>query len=124
MKSATRKNGLVLFKMKILNYFFVASVLMSILFLSGCSYNYIDDNGTRHIFGLVNIKLEPTSNEIYAGEIIDLRTFGISINKHDEGGSISIGYSRDISGNLKNNVLVLGNPFKFPDNIKDDNNEN
>lgn len=100
-------------------------VLLLGLILNGCAYNYIDDEGVKHIIGLVNVEIEsPPNNSMYAGKIIDLRSFGISVNNINEGGGFSIGYSRDITGYIKNNALVLGNPFNFPSNIKDETNEN
>ena len=95
------------------------TVLMLIILLNGCAYSYIDDDGTKHIIGLVNVEIKTLPEEgTYAGKIVDMRTFGITVNKIDEGGSIAIGYNRDVSGYIRDHALVLGNPFEFPSNVK------
>lgn len=92
-------------------------LLCVVCFAEGCAYSYIDNDGDRHLIGLVDVKIrDAPESETYAGQIVDWRTLGISVNRNEMGSSVAIGYNRDVSGYLKNNSLVIGNPFEFPNN--------
>jgi hypothetical protein len=85
--------------------------------LAGCAYSYVDDAGVRHVIGVVDMEIHDAPEKgAYAGQVIDMRTLGLTVNRSETGSSVSIGYNRDVSGYLKNNSLVIGNPLEFPDN--------
>ena len=77
--------------------------------LAGCAYSYVDDHGTRHVVGLVDLEL-PASEEdqTFAGHVVDLTTLGISFSGNPSGSSFTVGYSREVTGYLRNHALVLG----------------
>ena len=78
--------------MNLTNFLYTVLILIMNILLNGCAYSYIDDNGVKHIIGLVNVEITTSPDEgMYAGKIIDLRSFGVSVNKINEGGSISLG---------------------------------
>lgn len=80
--------------------------------LGGCAYSYVDDQGARHVMGLVDLKLVAAdSDDTFAGDVVDLSTFGISFSDNAAGRSFTIGYSREVTGHLRNHALVMGNPL-------------
>ena len=86
-------------------------VAAACLFLGGCAYSYVDRDGDRHVIGLVNLEIAAADDATFAGRVIDLSTFGISFAENAAGRSFTIGYSREITGDLRNHALVLGNPL-------------
>ena len=84
------------------------------LALSGCSYSYIDDDGLRHVVGVVNLKLKSADDSTtYAGHVVDLSKFGVSVNENAAGHNFTIGYNRQVTGYLRDNALVIGNPMEI-----------
>lgn len=80
--------------------------------LTGCAYSYVDERGSRHVLGLVHIELAaPDRDPTFAGHVVDLSTFGISLNGNPSGNSFTIGYSREVTGYLRNHALALGDPL-------------
>lgn len=96
------------------------AALMLLAVTTGCAYTYIDENNVRHVIGLVNLEIRDVPEDgAWAGKVVDSRSLGISVNRNDMGGSVSLGYNRDVSGYLKNHSLVIGNPYAFPANAKE-----
>lgn len=92
----------------------VARLLACVLvgFLSACAYSYVDSDGTRHIIGLVNMRIEPTENsKTFAGEVFDVTSVGVAYHSAADSTSFTIGYSRNVTAALRDNALVLGNPL-------------
>ena len=121
----SRKKAAYLNIMNLIDFLTLSLALSISIALNGCAYSYVDESGVKHIIGLVNINIETLPEEgTYAGKVVDMQTVGITVNSTDKGGSIAIGYNRDVSGYIKDHALVMGNPFKFPSNLKEhDNNE-
>lgn len=84
---------------------------LAAMFLAACSYSYVDAEGTRHVMGLVSLEMRPNEdNETIAGEVMEVRAVGLSVYSNPETTSLTLGYSHIVSGQLRNNVLVLGDP--------------
>jgi hypothetical protein len=80
--------------------------------LSACSYSYVDEDGARHVFGLVYLEIEPTEdNETLAGSVFDITSVGVAYHSTHESSSFTVGYSRSVTAGLRNHVLVKGNPL-------------
>lgn len=89
-----------------------AAVMAWGLLQTGCAVNYIDDDGVRHVVGFVNLRIAPAGqHSAFAGDVIDLSTVGLSISQDADGGHLAIGYSRAITGHLRDDALALGDPF-------------
>ncbi len=92
----------------------VAHLLACVLlgFLGACAFSYVDSDGTRHIIGLVNMRIEPTENsQTFAGEVLDVTSVGLAYHSATGNTSFTIGYSRNVTAALRDNALVLGNPL-------------
>lgn len=89
-----------------------AGVLM---LLSGCAVTTIREDGSREVFGFVNMRLDPSGTaDAYAGDTIDLTTFGILIFTSPLGGGVALGYAHEQATALKNHALIFGAPGGFP----------
>ena len=98
------------FKARPIRTAFIVTAITSCL--SGCAYSYVDEDGNRHIIGLVSLKLTPTGgSQTLAGDVADITTVGISIADTAQGAHFTIGYSRDVVAALKNDAAVMGNPL-------------
>jgi len=64
---------------------------------TGCSYQYVDDDNVRHVWGLVHLE----SKEVAAGRsdvnAQQVTTLGMAILRLPESSGISLGYSRNFS---------------------------
>ena len=81
--------------------------------LAGCSFTYTDQAGNRHVTGLVldlTVKASPERDTI-AGDVLEVTTVGLSVGQTASGGYVTAGYNREVSADLRNNALVIGNPL-------------
>ena len=58
-----------------------------------------------------------------AGEVIDVRTIGLSLLDAGDGTSVVLGWQRTIVAALRDNALVLGNPLTATGDTENDDNE-
>lgn len=86
-------------------------VLAADLLLAGCAATWTDADGARHVVGLVNLTIRPAVPEsAIAGEIVETEIVGLGVYALPWHGGVVLGWSRDVSGALKNDVLVQGDP--------------
>jgi hypothetical protein len=77
-----------------------------------CSINYTDSNGNRHIIGLVDYTVHPSAApDTFAGDVVDVTSLGLSVGNTPERTFLAIGYSREVTASLRNNIVVVGNPL-------------
>lgn len=86
----------------------------TVLMLSSCAVTTIREDGSREVFGFVSMRLDASGTpESYAGDTIDLTTFGILLFNSPLGGGVSLGYARERATALKNHALIVGGPDDF-----------
>jgi hypothetical protein len=87
------------------------AVIIAALPCQGCAVDYTDPDGSRHVIGLVDLTIHRSYDPAtFAGEVVDVTSAGVSIGRTPQGGFVTLGYSREVTAALRNNVLVLGNP--------------
>jgi hypothetical protein len=106
---------------------FLAAV--ALLPCQACAFNYIDAKGDRHTIGLVDIDVHPpAAPQTFAGDVVEVAAIGMILSITAQGGHIAIGYSHEATAELKDDVLVIGDPLglaalassaEAPKNIKD-----
>ena len=75
----------------------------------GCSLSYNDSQGNRHVVGLVDVTIHaPAAPTTFAGDVVDLKSIGLVVSQTAQGGYVSIGYSHEVSANLRDNALIIG----------------
>jgi hypothetical protein len=99
------------------------TILASVL-CGGCAYSYVDDDGSRRLVGFVDMRIQAAPEETYAGNVVDLRTLGLSVNENEQGTNVSVGYSREITAAIRNHALVKGNPFQVSEAVNGKNQKN
>ena len=88
--------------------------LSACLALAGCAYKYVDSEGDERVVGFVNMKTRPAAaSGPHAGTVVDLQVLGLGISRTAQGGSLILGYSREVTAQIKDNALVVGNPLKI-----------
>ena len=88
------------------------ALCLSGLLVTGCSYSYTAEDGARRMIGFVDITIRPAEDAPnIAGQVIDLQSVGLSYNQTAAGQNVTLGYSHEKVGFLRNNALVLGNPI-------------
>ncbi|AWK87499.1 hypothetical protein [Azospirillum thermophilum] len=98
---------------------FLPPILLSLVVpaLSACSYSSIDEAGNRHVVGFVALTIAapdaaaPASGPVVAGSVVEVTTLGLAAGSSPQGGHLSLGYSREVSGLLRDDALVLGDPL-------------
>lgn len=78
-------------------------ILVSLLLLTGCAFTSIDPDGTRHITGIVHLKIPPESKgQVVRGHVVYITSFGFTFLKSKYDNALTLGYQ-----NL--GTVVLGN---------------
>ena len=77
-----------------------------------CAVSYTDSSGDRHVVGLVNISVHPPSDKrTFAGDVFDLTSVGVAFSQNAQGGFVALGYNREVTAELRNDVLISGDPL-------------
>ena len=86
--------------------------IMSIVALSlaGCAHTYVDEQGFRHMIGLVWAKLPPPAFAT-AADSLRVRAMGISSTNTPAGSAIVLGYSDSNIVVVRDNQLVDAAPL-------------
>lgn len=91
---------------------------------ASCAWGYTQVDGTRRIIGFVDLEIRPAADpRTVAGEVIDVRTIGLSLLDAGDGTSVVLGWQRTIVAALRDNALVLGNPLTATGDTENDDNE-
>jgi hypothetical protein len=86
--------------------------LVGAILLNGCAYSYIGADGARHVFGFVDLTIKSAADSTrFAGDVVDVTTIGASYMQTPQGGSITLGYSRNVTAALRDNAFVTGDPL-------------
>ena len=93
----------------------VVLTALLLLTLQACSFSYEDQNGATHILGVHAMTLRAPDSATVAGQIAEFQTLGLAYHHLADGRTLSVGYSRDVVGYLKNDVAVVGNPHVLLD---------
>ena len=86
----------------------VTAILSILTIISGCAINYIDRNGDQRVLGFVNAKI-PAADEESAGYTVDVSAVGALLFISPVQSGIALGYGRERSTVLKNDVIVIEN---------------
>lgn len=86
--------------------------LLCALILSGCSYSYLDQNGARHVVGLVDMTIAASGDRSsYAGDVVDISGIGVAFSAAPDGWNFSVGYTRETFAGLRDNAMIVDNPL-------------
>ena len=88
-------------------------ILASILAGSGCAYSYVDEDGSRRVIGLVDMRISEEHGPTVAGSLVDIRTVGVSVLENAQGMSLTVGYGREVTAALRDHALVQGQPMQL-----------
>jgi hypothetical protein len=84
---------------------------LAVLWCQACAISYTDANGDRHTIGLVDITVHsPAAPETFAGDVVEVTALGLILSETAQGGYLALGYSHEATAELRDNVLILGNP--------------
>ena len=87
----------------------------------GCALSYMDEHGDRHMIGLLDVTVHsPAAPETFAGSVVEITSFGLSVGHTAQGGYLTAGYNREVTAALRDNALVLGNPIALLSAVKQD----
>ena len=87
--------------------FAIAAIVVS---MAGCAHTYVDEQGSRHVIGLVWAKLPSPAFDI-AADSLRVRAIGISTTKTLAGSAIVLGYSDSNIVVVRDNQLVDAAPL-------------
>ena len=76
---------------------FLSILTLTFFIQMGCSYQFIDDRGARHVIGLAHIVTQESherGTDVIAHQVT---TLGIAVMRIPENQGFSIGYTRDFS---------------------------
>ena len=92
---------------KIFTHRFLALFLLAGIISTGCSFSYVDDEGYKHVMGLVDVKLAtvPGTSEDVA-ESIDVTSVGIAFYSNPLNSGLALGYNREGITVLQGNNCV------------------
>ena len=84
----------------------LAGTVVLLMLLTGCAYNYVGADGSRHIVGFAHFTLTPESPHPSAAASIRTQALGISVTQGDVGTSLSLGYSDITIAYVRENTCV------------------
>ncbi|MBW2739638.1 MAG: hypothetical protein JRE64_12500 [Deltaproteobacteria bacterium] len=88
------------------------------MLLSGCSIQYIDNHGARHIWGLTHTTIRETRRDHSEVVAQQVSTVGLAIIKVPEQTGFSLGYTRNFS--IQISSTIEGGEISFsPENPTD-----
>ena len=78
----------------------------------GCTYSVTDDSGARRVIGLMMVEYAPArDSRTFAGQVIDVTSLGVTWHSNPAGSSLGLGYMHETVGHLRDNAVMLGNPY-------------
>ena len=93
-------------------------ILIFFILLSGCSIQYIDKQGARHIWGLTHTTIREARKDHSEVVAQQVSTIGVAILKLPEQTGFSLGYTRNFSIQISSSIE--GGEISFsPDNPTD-----
>jgi len=99
----------------------ILAIGVLILIGHGCALSYTDEHGDRHAIGLLDVSVHsPEAPETFAGSVVEITSFGLSVGRTAQGGYLTAGYNREVTAALRDNALVLGNPIALLGPVKQD----
>lgn len=89
-----------------------AAGIAALLALTGCSVSWQEADGSRRVLGWVNLRIaDTTDSATFAGNAIDLTTFGLGVANTGEETILTAGYLNITTAKLRDHALVIGNPL-------------
>jgi hypothetical protein len=84
----------------------ICVALLSVL-VESCAFTYVDDQGAKHVLGLVNMKIEPlvTADHTVA-ESVQIQSVGVSIYSTPINRGLALGYNRENLTTVHDNAVV------------------
>lgn len=76
------------------------------LLLAGCAHVHVDDQGRRHVIGLVWLTLPPPPVEPVGAESLRTRSVGLAVTRSPAGGGVTLGYQDSTLTVIRNDALV------------------
>lgn len=93
------------------SFFSLAGCFLMVISLGGCSYTYMDSNGSMHVIGLVDMSFEEEGGEDQvAGNSVGITTLGLSIFSTPLHTGFALGYNQENLTSLRQNVAIYPDP--------------
>jgi hypothetical protein len=82
-------------------------VALLCLLAESCAFTYVDDQGAKHVLGLVNMKIEPpvTAGKTVA-ESVQIQSVGVSVYSTPINRGLSIGYNQENLTAVHDNTVL------------------
>lgn len=83
------------------------ALVAALLVLSGCSLSYVDDDGTKHIYGLGYVKVEKAEPVFPEGATVtEVTTFGVALYRNQQNAGLAVGYNEEAVASLNGNACL------------------
>jgi hypothetical protein len=98
--------------------FYLGFFLIMVSLTFGCAYQYVDEIGSRHTWGLTHVVTREINREMSDVSMHQFSTFGVAILKDRKDLGVSLGYTRDFKMSVDDHVagqlwMNWGVPAKF-----------
>ena len=85
------------------------------LLTAACSISWQEADGSRRVLGFVSLRLtDAADHPTFAGTAVTMTTIGLGVVATDAETIVNLGYLNIATANLRDNVLVIGNPLNLP----------
>lgn len=86
----------------------VLILIYAALSSGGCAVSYTNKLGEQRIIGLVDITLKNVENDTrVAGDTVEITNFGVLFSHNPISTGVSLGYTKESTSKLKNDVMIL-----------------
>ena len=83
-----------------------AALLAAAFALQGCAITRVDEAGRTHVAGLVWMTLPATKGDDKAADLVRTRSVGVTLTSGPLGQALTLGYSDQTLGSLRNHSVV------------------
>ncbi|KQY81063.1 MULTISPECIES: hypothetical protein [Roseateles] len=83
-----------------------AALLAAAVALQGCAVTRIDEAGRTHVAGLVWMTLPASKGADKAADLVRTRSVGVTLTSGPLGQAVTLGYSDQTLGSVRNHSLV------------------
>ena len=85
------------------------------LLTAACSVSWQEADGSRRVLGFVSLQLtDAADHPTFAGTAVNLTTIGLGFVSTGTETIVNLGYLNIATANIRDNVLVIGNPLNLP----------
>jgi len=96
-----------------------ATLILAAVTMQGCAHISVDEDGTRHVVGLVSLTLPPVDAQGNAAEGFRTRSFGVTMTRSEIESGLVVGYSDLTLAFIRDDRVVAGSALRLEERFNE-----